>query len=142
MDDISWTDLNPAEQHAIAALGAGMPVGLCDAAAVRRLKRVGLLSGSHLTRKAGRLRKAAILQNLTNIQPLSHRLKSVQYARWAIQQLREVRSQDHDTKCRFLARNRHARAVATCPLLRDERTSIIRYLRSHFDPVRTSPVKR
>ena len=95
MDDISWTDLNPAEQHAIAALGAGMPVGLCDAAAVRRLKRVGLLSSSHLTRKAGRLRKAAILQNLTNIQPLSRRLKSVQYARWAIQQLREVRSQDH-----------------------------------------------
>ena len=70
MIDISWTDLNPAEQHAIAALGAGMPVGLCDAAAVRSLKRAGLVRGSsHLTRKAGRLRKAAILQNLANIEP-------------------------------------------------------------------------
>jgi hypothetical protein len=77
MIDISWTDLNPAEQHAIAALGAGMPVGLCDAAAVRSLKRAGLLSDSRLTRKAGRLRKAAILQNLADVQPLSRRLKSV-----------------------------------------------------------------
>jgi len=63
MDDISWTDLNPAEQHAIAVLGAGMPVGLCDAAVVRSLKRVGLVRGSRLTRKAERLRKEAILQN-------------------------------------------------------------------------------
>ena len=69
MDDISWADLNPAEQHAIAALGAGIPVGLCDAAAVRRLRRIGLVRGSYLTRKAGQLRKAAILQNLANIQP-------------------------------------------------------------------------
>jgi hypothetical protein len=76
MIDISWTDLNPAEQHAIAALGAGMPVGLCDAAAVRSLKRARLVSGSQLTRKAGRLRKAAILQNLANIRRLSRRLKS------------------------------------------------------------------
>ena len=68
MDDISWTDLDPAEQHAIAALGAGMPVGLCDATAVRSLKRSGLVRGSHLTRKAGRLRKPAILQNLANIE--------------------------------------------------------------------------
>ena len=86
MDVISWTDLNSAEQHAIAALGAGMPVGLWDAAAVRSLNRAGLVRDSRLTRKAGRLRKAAILQNLATIQPLSHRLKSVQYAHWAIQQ--------------------------------------------------------
>src|ERR1035441_10067764 len=69
MDDISWADLNPAEQHAIAALGAGIPVGLCDAAAVRRLRRAGLVRGSYLTRKAGQLRKAEILQNLANIRP-------------------------------------------------------------------------
>ena len=75
MIDISWTDLNPSEQHVIAVLGAGMPVGLCDAAAVRSLKRARLVSGSRLTRKAGRLRKAAILQNLTNIRPLVSRIE-------------------------------------------------------------------
>ena len=77
MVDISWTDLNPAEQHAIAALGAAMPVGLCDATAVQSLKRAGLVRGSHLTRKAGRLRKAAIL--LANIQ--SHHFPDLERSR-------------------------------------------------------------
>jgi hypothetical protein len=68
MDDISWTEFNPEEQRAIAVLGAGMPVGLCDATAIRRLRRDGFVRGSRLTRKAGRLRKAAILQTLAAIE--------------------------------------------------------------------------
>jgi hypothetical protein len=38
----------------------------------------------------------------------------------------------------FLALSRHAVAVAACRLLGDERTSIIRFSKSHFDPERTS----
>jgi hypothetical protein len=64
MDDILWADLAPEEQRAIAVLGTGMPVALCDAAAVQSLKRAGLVRAFHLTSKAARLRKAAILQCL------------------------------------------------------------------------------
>jgi hypothetical protein len=59
MDDISWTDLNPAEQYAIAALGAGISAEVCDSAALITLKRVGLIRGTELTPKAEYLRKAA-----------------------------------------------------------------------------------
>ena len=64
MDDISWTDLSPAEQRAIAALGAGMPIGLCDQLALLTLKRAGLVRGGRLTPKAMQLRKAALLETM------------------------------------------------------------------------------
>jgi hypothetical protein len=52
MDDISWADLNEAEQRAIAVLGAGMSLELCDGAALRTIRRAGLIRGSRLTPKA------------------------------------------------------------------------------------------
>ena len=61
MDAISWADLNPAEQYAIAALGAGISAEVCDRAALRTLKRAGLIRGTQLTPKAEYLRKAAAL---------------------------------------------------------------------------------
>jgi predicted NAD/FAD-binding protein len=64
MDGISWTDLNSDERRAIAVLGAGASVGLCDAFALKTLRRVGLVTGSRLTRAAEQLRKAAVLQEL------------------------------------------------------------------------------
>ena len=64
MDDILWADLTAEEQRAIAILGAEMSVRLCDATAVRSLKRADLVRASRLTPKALRLRKAAILQTL------------------------------------------------------------------------------
>jgi hypothetical protein len=62
MDDILWTDLNEAEQRAIAVLGAGMSIELCAAAALRTIRRAGLIRGPRLTPKAKRLRKLALLQ--------------------------------------------------------------------------------
>jgi hypothetical protein len=59
MDEISWTDLNPAELYAIAALGAGISVEVCDSAALRTLKLAGLIRGTPLTPKAEYLRKEA-----------------------------------------------------------------------------------
>jgi len=64
MDDVAWTDLTPAEQRAIAVLGSGMSVEICDAAALRTLKRAGLVKGSRLTQAGEQLRQAAILQTL------------------------------------------------------------------------------
>jgi hypothetical protein len=64
MTDISWTDLNSAEQHAIAVLGAGISPELCNAAAFLALRRAGLVRGSHLTAKAEQLRHDAILEKL------------------------------------------------------------------------------
>jgi len=61
MDDISWTDLSPAEQRVIAVLGAGISTALCDAIALQSLRRAGLIKGSRLTPKAEQLRKAVIL---------------------------------------------------------------------------------
>lgn len=60
MDDISWTDLNPEEQYAIAALGAGISFEVCDNAALRTLKLAGFIRGAKLTPKAECLRKAAV----------------------------------------------------------------------------------
>jgi hypothetical protein len=65
MDDILWTDLNEAEQRAIAVLGAGMSTELCAAAALRTIRRAGLIRGPRLTPKAERLRKLALLQTMT-----------------------------------------------------------------------------
>jgi hypothetical protein len=64
MDDISWDDLGPAEQRAIAVLGAGMSLEICDADALRTLRRAGLIGGSGLTPKAEQLRRAAVLRTL------------------------------------------------------------------------------
>ena len=67
MTDISRTDLNSAEQHAIAVLGAGISPELCDATAFLALRRAGLVQGVRLTPKAEQLRHAAVLEKLHNI---------------------------------------------------------------------------
>ena len=59
-DKISWNDLDPAEQFAIAALGAGISLEVCHSAALQRLQRAGLIRGNELTTKAKHLRKAAV----------------------------------------------------------------------------------
>lgn len=64
MDGISWTDLDPDEQRAIAMLGAGVSAELCDPVALLTLKRIGLVRGSRLTPAADQLRRAALLQEL------------------------------------------------------------------------------
>jgi len=66
MNDVAWTDLTPAEQRAIAVLGSGMSVEICDGAALRTLRRDGLVRGSRLTELGEQLRQAAILQTLVN----------------------------------------------------------------------------
>lgn len=64
MDGISWTDLDPDEQRAVAMLGAGVSAELCDPAALLTLTRIGLVRGSRLTRAGDQLRVAAILHEL------------------------------------------------------------------------------
>jgi hypothetical protein len=64
MDDISWADLNPAEQRAIAVLAAGISTEICDAVALRSLRQAGLIRDSGLTPRAEQMRRAAILQTL------------------------------------------------------------------------------
>ncbi len=49
MDGVSWIDLDPDEQRAIALLGAGVSVELCDRVALLTLARLGLVSGGQLT---------------------------------------------------------------------------------------------
>ena len=61
MDGVSWTDLDPDEQRAIALLGAGVSVELCDRVALLTLARLGLVRGGQLTPAADQLRRAAIL---------------------------------------------------------------------------------
>jgi hypothetical protein len=65
MGSISWGDLNPAEQHAIAVLAVGISADLCDPLALLMLERARLIKGARLTAKAQQLRKAAILQKLS-----------------------------------------------------------------------------
>jgi hypothetical protein len=65
MDDISWNDLSPAEQHAIAVLAVGISMEVCDPIALLMLERARLIRGARLTAKAQQLRKAAILQKLS-----------------------------------------------------------------------------
>jgi len=64
MDGVSWTDLDPDEQRAIALLGAGVSVELCDRVALLTLARLGLVRGGQLTLAADQLRRAAILHEL------------------------------------------------------------------------------
>ncbi len=64
MDGVSWTDLDPDEQRAIALLGAGVSVELCDRVALLTLARLGLVRGGQLTPAADQLRRAAILHEL------------------------------------------------------------------------------
>jgi hypothetical protein len=64
MDGVSWTDLDPDEQRAIALLGAGVSVELCDRVALLTLARLGLVRGEQLTPAADQLRRAAILHEL------------------------------------------------------------------------------
>jgi hypothetical protein len=64
MDKIVWTDLNPEEQYALAALGAGFSIQVCNRAALRVLGRAGLVRGRHLTPKAKQLRKVVILRTM------------------------------------------------------------------------------
>jgi hypothetical protein len=63
MDGVSWTDLDPDEQRAIALVGAGVSVELCDRVALLTLARLGLVRGRQLT-PADQLRRAAILHEL------------------------------------------------------------------------------
>jgi hypothetical protein len=65
MGSIAWSDLNPAEQHAIAVLAVGISADLCDPLALLMLQRAHLIKGACLTAKAQQLRKAAILQKLS-----------------------------------------------------------------------------
>ena len=65
MRDVSWNDLKPAEQHAVAVLAVGISIDLCDRMALQTLERARLIRGACLTAKAQKLRKAAILQKLS-----------------------------------------------------------------------------
>jgi hypothetical protein len=60
MDGISWTDLDPDEQHVIAVLGAGISINICDPVALLTLRRIGLVTGSRLTVAGENLRKEAL----------------------------------------------------------------------------------
>jgi hypothetical protein len=64
MDGVSWTDLDSDEQRAIALLGVGVSVELCDRVALLTLARLGLVRGGQLTPAADQLRRAAILHEL------------------------------------------------------------------------------
>jgi hypothetical protein len=64
MNSISWTDLTPAEQRAIAVLAAGISIELCDTAALMTMRRAGLVRGCCLTPKAEKLRRSAVLKAL------------------------------------------------------------------------------
>ena len=64
MGGVSWTDLDLDEQRAIALLGAGVSVELCDRVALLTLARLGLVRGGQLTPAADQLRRAAILHEL------------------------------------------------------------------------------
>ena len=64
MDGVSWTDLDPDEQRAIALLGTGGSVELCDRVALLTLARLGLVRGGQLTPATDQLWRAAILHEL------------------------------------------------------------------------------
>lgn len=65
MKGIPWTDLDAEEQRAIAILGAGLSIELCDPVALSRLKRLGLIAGSQLTAAAHELRRRVVLEELS-----------------------------------------------------------------------------
>ncbi|OKO67345.1 hypothetical protein [Bradyrhizobium sp. AS23.2] len=64
MEGISWADLDADEKRAIAILGAGLSIELCDPIALLTLKRRGLIVGSHLTAAAHELRRGVVLDEL------------------------------------------------------------------------------
>ena len=64
MESISWSDLDADEQRAIAVLGAGLSIELCDPVALLTLRRLGLVIGSHLARAAHNLRREFVLDKL------------------------------------------------------------------------------
>jgi hypothetical protein len=64
MEGISWADLDAEEQRAIAVLGAGLCIELCDPIALLKLKWLGLMVGSHLTAAAHDLRRRVVLDEL------------------------------------------------------------------------------
>ena len=62
MEGILWTDLDADEQRALAILGAGLSIELCDPVALLTLRRLGLIVGSHLTAAAHELRRRVVLE--------------------------------------------------------------------------------
>jgi len=64
MEGISWADLNRDEQRAIAILGAGLSIELCDPLALLTLGRLGLTIGPQLTAAGHNLRRVAVLNGL------------------------------------------------------------------------------
>ena len=62
---IRWTDLDAEEQRAIAILGAGLSIELCDPVALPRLRRLGLIAGTRLTAAAHELRRRFVLEELS-----------------------------------------------------------------------------
>lgn len=61
MEGITWADLDADEQRAIAVLGAGLSIELCEPLALLTLRRLGLIVGSHLTAAGHELRRAVVL---------------------------------------------------------------------------------
>lgn len=64
MEGMSWVDLDADEQRAIAILGAGLSIELCDPVALMTLRRLGLIVGCHLTAAAHNLRREFVLGEL------------------------------------------------------------------------------
>jgi len=64
MEGILWTDLDADEQRALAILGAGLSIELCDPVALLTLRRLGLIAGLHLTAAALKLRRGVVLDEL------------------------------------------------------------------------------
>ena len=62
--NISWADLDSDEQRAIAILGAGLSIELCDPLALLTLRRLGLIVRSHLTVAGHTLRRDAVMRRL------------------------------------------------------------------------------
>ena len=64
MDGISWADLDADEQRAIAILGAGLSIELCEPLALLTLRRLGLIIESRLTAAGHCLRTDAVLKSV------------------------------------------------------------------------------
>ncbi|BBO11149.1 MULTISPECIES: hypothetical protein [Bradyrhizobium] len=62
--DISWADLDSDQKRAIAILGAGLSIELCDPLALLTLRRLGLIIGSHLTVVGHNLRRDAVVKSV------------------------------------------------------------------------------
>jgi hypothetical protein len=64
MEGIAWADLDADEQRAIAILGAGLSIELCEPVALLTLRQLGMIVGSHLTAAAHELRRGVVLDEL------------------------------------------------------------------------------